>query len=190
MATPPAGFVKAECGQFDRRRCRSRASPRDYSRRRSNNKVPRNFPGLLLLGMGRPRGTAALSLICPSEQTSGALAAHPPDEIAQLTLDSGPPRPSSRFPAPVNPESGSMPSQDSGRLNYSTQIEQARPYSGHPNHQGTVTCTKPETLRSPPQGDVELATQKEILDFKPALRFEQIGYKRRKQVDDRKHRVG
>jgi len=33
-------------------------------------------------------------------------------------------------------------------------------------------------------------TQKEILDFKPATRLEQIGYKRCKQVDDRKHRIG
>ena len=83
-----------------------------------------------------------------------------------------------------------MPSQDSGRLNNSGQTEQARPHSGHPNHQGTVTCTKPETLQASPQGYVELMAQKEVLDFKPAPWLEQIGYKRRKQVDDRKHRMG
>jgi len=33
-------------------------------------------------------------------------------------------------------------------------------------------------------------TQKEVLDFKPAPRLEQIGYKRCKQVDDRNHRIG
>jgi hypothetical protein len=33
-------------------------------------------------------------------------------------------------------------------------------------------------------------TQKKVLDFKPAWRLEQIGYKRCKQVDDRKHRIG
>jgi hypothetical protein len=70
------------------------------------------------------------------------------------------------------------------------QTEQARPHSGHPNHQGTVTCPKPDTLRGSPQGDVELMTQKEVLDFKPATRLEQIGYKPRKQVDDHKHRIG
>jgi hypothetical protein len=32
-------------------------------------------------------------------------------------------------------------------------------------------------------------TQKEVLDFKPATRLEQIGYKCRKQMDDRKHRI-
>src|SRR5437660_1772445 len=37
------------------------------------------------------------------------LLAHPPDEIAQLTIDSGPAWPSSRFPAPVSPKSASMP---------------------------------------------------------------------------------
>ena len=115
--------------------------------------------------------------------------AHPPDEIAQLALDPGPSWPSSRFPAPVNPKSGSMPSQDSGRLNNSGQTEQARPHSGHPKHQGTVTRAKPEALRGSPQGDVELMTQKEVLDFKPAPRLERIGDKRRKQADDRKHRI-
>ena len=96
------------------------------------------------------------------------LLAHPPDEIAQLTLDSGPSGPSSRFPAPVGPKSRSMPPQDRGRLNNSGQTEQVRPHSGHPNHQGTVTCPKPDTLRGSPQGHVELMTQKEVLDFKPA----------------------
>jgi hypothetical protein len=33
-------------------------------------------------------------------------------------------------------------------------------------------------------------TQKEVLNFKPAPRLEQIGDKCSKQVDDRKHRIG
>jgi hypothetical protein len=41
-----------------------------------------------------------------------------------------------------------------------------------------------------PQDDVESMTQKKVLDFKPAWWLEQIGYKRCKQVDDRKHRIG
>jgi len=61
-----------------------------------------------------------------------------------------------------------MPPQDRGRVYNSRQIEQARPHSGHPNHQSTVTCPKPDTFRGPPQSDVELMTQKEVLDFKPA----------------------
>src|SRR6516164_3765101 len=96
-----------------------------------------------------------------SEENQNMIAAaHPPDEIAHLALDSAPPRPTSRLPAPVGPKSGSMPPQDSGRLNNSAQTEQPRPYSGHPNHQGTVTCTKPDTLRGSPQGDVELMAQR------------------------------
>ena len=83
-----------------------------------------------------------------------------------------------------------MPPQDSGWLNNSAQAEQARPHSGHPNHQGTVTCTKPETLRASPQGDVELMTQEKVLNFKPAGWLEQIGYKRCKQAHDRKHHIG
>jgi len=38
--------------------------------------------------------------------------------------------------------------------------------------------------------DIELMTQKEVLDFKLAPRLEQIGYRCRKQMDDRKHRFG
>jgi hypothetical protein len=37
------------------------------------------------------------------------VVAHPPDETAQLALDSGPAWPSSRFPAPVGPKSASVP---------------------------------------------------------------------------------
>src|SRR5262249_18838081 len=100
------------------------------------------------------------------------LLAHPMDEIAQLTLDSGPPQLTSRFTAPVGLKSRSMPTQDGGRLNNSTQTEQARPHSGHRDHQGTVTCMKVETLRGSPQDDIELMTQKEVLHFKPAPRLE------------------
>jgi len=96
------------------------------------------------------------------------LLAHPLDEFAQLTANFGPPWPTARFPAPVSPKSTSMPSQDGGWLNNSAQTEQARPPSGHPSHQGTVACPKPDTLWGSPQGDVELMTQKKVLDFKPA----------------------
>src|SRR6266446_762935 len=49
---------------------------------------------------------------------------------------------------------------------------------------------QPQTLRWSSQGNVELMTQKEILNFKPAPRLEQIRDKCSKQVDDRKHRIG
>jgi len=83
-----------------------------------------------------------------------------------------------------------MPPQDRVRPNDAGQTEQARPPSGHPNHQGTVTCPKPDTLWGLPQGDVEPMTQKEVLDFKPAWWLEQIGYEGCKPVDNRKHRIG
>jgi hypothetical protein len=41
-----------------------------------------------------------------------------------------------------------------------------------------------------PQGYIELISEKEILDFKPAPRLEQIADKRPKQIEDRAHRVG
>jgi hypothetical protein len=61
-----------------------------------------------------------------------------------------------------------MPPQDGGWLNNPAQTKQARPPSGHPNHQCTVTCPKRDTLWGSPQGNVELMTQKKVLDFKPA----------------------
>jgi hypothetical protein len=118
------------------------------------------------------------------------LLALPLDDFAQLTANSGPPWPTARFPAPISPKSCSMPPQDRVRLNDAGQTEQARPPPGHPNHQGTVTCPKPDTLWGSPQGDVELMAEKKVLDFKPAWWLEQIGYEGCKQVDDRKHRIG
>jgi hypothetical protein len=47
-------------------------------------------------------------------------------------------------------------------------VSKGTPHSGHPNHQSTVTWPKLDTFRGPPQSDVELMTQKEVLDFKPA----------------------
>jgi hypothetical protein len=63
-----------------------------------------------------------------------------------------------------------MPPHDRVRLNDAGQTQQARPPSGHPNHQDTVTCPKPDTSWGSPQGDVELMTQKKVLDFKIADR--------------------
>ena len=83
-----------------------------------------------------------------------------------------------------------MPPQDRVRLNDSGQTEQARPQPGHPYQQRAITTPQPKTWRSSPQGDVELMTKKEVLDFKPAPRLEQVGDIRSKQVDDRKHRIG
>jgi hypothetical protein len=50
--------------------------------------------------------------------------------------------------------------------------------------------TQPQTVRCTPQGNIELMPEKEILDFKPAPRPEQVGDKRHKQLEDRKHRAG
>src|SRR5262249_51871568 len=40
------------------------------------------------------------------------LLAHPLDEFAQLTANSGPSWPSARFPAPIRPKPGPMPAQE------------------------------------------------------------------------------
>jgi hypothetical protein len=48
---------------------------------------------------------------------------------------------------------------------------------------------QPQTRRRPPQGDVELMAQKQILSFEPAPRLEQIGDEHCQQMEDRKHHV-
>ena len=53
-----------------------------------------------------------------------------------------------------------------------------------------VNPTRPPTVRCTPQGNIELMTKKELLDFKPAPRLEQVGDKRPKQMEERKHRIG
>src|SRR5215471_18090775 len=91
------------------------------------------------------------------------LLAHPLDEFAQLTDNSGPPWPTARFPAPIGPKPCSMPPQDRVRPNHAGQTEQARPPCGHPDHRGAVPCLKRDALWGSPQGDVQLMAEKKVL---------------------------
>src|SRR5262249_41001670 len=91
---------------------------------------------------------------------------------------------------PVAPEPCAMPPQDGGRLDNSGQSQKVWPAPRHPDHQGPVTPPQTQTLRRSSHEDVEVMTQEEVLNFKPAPRLEQIGDKGSKQVDDRKHRIG
>jgi hypothetical protein len=50
------------------------------------------------------------------------------------------------------------------------------------------TPTQPQTVWRMPEGDIELMPKKEIFDFKPALRLEQVGDKCAEQVEEYKHR--
>jgi hypothetical protein len=82
-----------------------------------------------------------------------------------------------------------MPPQNCVRLNDASQTNQSWPEPSHPYQQHPVTTTQPQTLWSTPQGNIELMPKKEILDFKPAPRLEQVGDKCPKQTEDRKHRT-
>jgi hypothetical protein len=46
------------------------------------------------------------------------------------------------------------------------------------------------TVWGTPQGDTELMSQEEVLDFKSVRRLEQVGDKRSNQSQDHAHRVG
>ena len=100
--------------------------------------------------------------------------AYPSDEITQLTIDLWPPCPTSGFPAPESFEARAMPPQDGLRLNHLRRAKKVRPEPGHPYQQRAISAQESRTGWYPPQSDVELMTQKQILGFKPSPRLEQV----------------
>ena len=113
---------------------------------------------------------------------------HPSDEIAQLTIDLWPPCPPSGFPAPESLEAGAMPPQDRLRLHHLRQIQQIGPDPRDPHQQRPVTAVQPQTRRRPPQSDIELMTEKQILGFQPASRLEHVGDEHSEPMQNHKHR--
>ena len=119
--------------------------------------------------------------------TVGFLA-HPLDQITQATINPRPPCPISRFPAPESFEASAMPPQDSFRLNYLGHADQVRPEPGHPYEQRAITATQSKTRRCPPQSDVELMAEQQILGLKPAPRLEQVDDEYSQRAQHCKHR--
>jgi hypothetical protein len=106
-----------------------------------------------------------------------------------LTVNSGPPRPTARFPPPICQKPRPMPPQDRARLNDARQTQQAGPEPSHQRDQGPVASTQLRPLRRPPEGNVQLMPKEEILDFAPASRLEQSGDERRQQMEGGEHRA-
>jgi hypothetical protein len=94
------------------------------------------------------------------------------------------------FPAPVAPETCPMPTAGWWPAAQLEPKPAGLASAASSDHQGPVTLPQTQTLWRSSQDNVELMTQKEVLNFKPAPRLEQIGDKCSKQVDDRKHRIG
>ena len=92
-----------------------------------------------------------------------------------VTIDLRPPCPMSGFPAPESFEPCAMPPQDRLRLHHLGQIKQIGPNPRDPYQQRPVATVQPQTRRRPPQGDVELMTEKQVLGFQPASRLEYVG---------------
>jgi hypothetical protein len=80
-----------------------------------------------------------------------------------------------------------MPTQDGLRLNHLGRTKQARPEPGHPYQQRSVTAAKSKKRWCPPQSDIKLMTEKQILGFKPAPRLEQVDDEHSERVQDCKH---
>ena len=84
--------------------------------------------------------------------------------------------------------SNALPTQNGLRLHHLDRTNKARPEPGHPCEQRAISTAQSETRWCPPQSDGKLMAEKQILSFKPAPRFEQVGYKRSERVQDCKHR--
>ena len=69
------------------------------------------------------------------------LPAHPPDQIAQVTINPRPPCPIPRFPAPISLEATAVPTKDGLWFHHLSQIEQPRPNSSEPAQQGSIAPT-------------------------------------------------
>ena len=114
--------------------------------------------------------------------------AHPPDQIAQATINPRPPCPITRFPTPNHFETSAMPTQDCLWLNHLHRIKKTRPKPRNPAEQRTITAKQSEPRWCPSQSDGQLMAEKQILSLKPAPRLEQVGDKHSKRVQYRKHR--
>jgi hypothetical protein len=88
---------------------------------------------------------------------------------------------------PIGPKSGAMPPQNGVGLDDASQSDQAWPTPRQPYQQCPVTAMQSQTVWCAPQGYIELMPKKEVLDFKPAPRPEQISDKCPEQMKDRKH---
>jgi hypothetical protein len=82
-----------------------------------------------------------------------------------------------------------MPPQDCLGLNDTRQTEQVRPKPSHPYQRCPITRTQPQTVCDPPHANIELMPKKKILDFKLALRLQQVGDENANQVEESEHRV-
>jgi hypothetical protein len=114
--------------------------------------------------------------------------AHSPDQITQASVNPRPPCPIARLPPPEHAKSNAVPSQDRFRLNHLDSPKQARPEPGHQHEKKAVAVTEPEPRWCPPQGDIELMPQKQILGFKPTARLEQVDDEQSEPMKESKHR--
>ena len=64
------------------------------------------------------------------------------------------------------------------------QIKQIGPDPRDPYQQRPAATVQPQTRRRPPQGDVELMTEKQILGFEPASRLEHDANLRRMEFSE------
>ena len=55
-------------------------------------------------------------------------------------------------------------------------------------HKCAITAAQPKTRWCPPQSNIELLMEKQILNFKPTPRLEQISDEHYERMQDRKHR--
>jgi hypothetical protein len=73
-------------------------------------------------------------------------------------------------------------------LNHLDRTKKEGPEPNDPNQQGPVTVAEQKARRHPPQCDVQLMTENDVLGFKSTARLEQVGNEHSERMQDRKHR--
>jgi hypothetical protein len=83
-----------------------------------------------------------------------------------------------------------MPPQNRFRLYHLSQIEQPGTHSSHPDQQGPIATAQSRLGQCPPQRNIKLMAQKQILGLKPPPRLEQIAKGYCQRVQDERHHTG
>ena len=81
-----------------------------------------------------------------------------------------------------------MPTQDGLRLHHLDNVNKVRPEPDQTHQQCALEPSQTEARWYPPQRDVQLETEQQILGFQPPARLEQVGDNEGDGVQGRKHR--
>ena len=103
------------------------------------------------------------------------LDAQPPDQYAQLRLDWRPPSPTTRFPTPVAPKAGPVPTHERLGPHDRENPEDCWKPTIQLDKEPSIMVRQPDATMQPTPQDNQLMSEHRVLSFKPQLRLEGRG---------------